>query len=166
MLRARRALASLGLVAALAGGCADLRHFEGEWEGVVSPDPAHQRGFSPGARLHATIFCSTRDRLALDLTLPGAGTEPVPFRPIKGASADALGELTFAGDPLRAHLGFVGAPGAEAYLAVVALFPEERIAIRLIRGPEESYGVFTLARELGPEKPRPGTGCAASDARP
>ncbi len=140
-----RRLGTAALFAALAAAsaCEDLRHFEGSWAGTVSPDPRQRHGFAAGAALEARVTTANRAALAMTLTLPGAAAA-VEFVPMRHAAGDALGDLSIPGDPLRSYLGFVTPTGAAPYLAVVSLFPEERIEVRLIRGPEESYGVFSL----------------------
>jgi hypothetical protein len=70
----------------------------------------------------------------------------VRFEPIRHASDDALGDLRLDGEPLRTFLGFLRPPTGQPYLAVVSLFAEDRIDVRLIRGPDEAYGVFSLRR--------------------
>jgi hypothetical protein len=140
------------LVAALAAlflgaGCEDIRRFEGVWVGPVSADPAHQQGFAQGAFLRATVGTVSRTRIELTIDLPQEGVA-LPFEPIRHASDDALGELRLEGEPLRTFLGFVRPSGAQPYLAVVSLFGEDRIDVRMIRGPDEAYGVFSLKRAV------------------
>ena len=57
-----------------------------------------------------------------------------------------MGDLRLDGEPLRSFLGFVRPAFGEPYLTVISLFAEERVDVRLIRGPEEAYGVFHLTR--------------------
>jgi hypothetical protein len=140
---ARRLATALALV--LAAGCEDIRRFEGVWVGPVSADPAHQQGFGAAAFLRATVGPVSRTSIELSMELPQAGAS-VPFEPIRHASDDALGDLRLDGEPLRTFLGFLRPAGVQPYLAVVSLFAEERIDVRLIRGPDEAYGVFSLRR--------------------
>ena len=136
----------LGLVLVLAvAGCEDIRRFEGVWAGPVSSDPAHQQGFGDGAFLRATVGPVSRTSIDLTLDLPQS-SGPLRFEPIRHAADDALGDLRLEGEPLRTFLGFVSPPGGQPYLAVVSLFAEDRIDVRIIRGPDEAYGVFTLRR--------------------
>jgi hypothetical protein len=136
----------LGLIVLLlAGGCEDIRRFEGVWVGPVSADPAHQQGFGEAAFLRATVGPVSRTSIDLTFDLPEGGA-PLRFEPIRHASDDALGDLRLEGEPLRTFLGFLRPPGAQPYLAVVSLFAEDRIDVRIIRGPDEAYGVFTLRR--------------------
>jgi hypothetical protein len=145
------------------GGCEDLRQFSGPWTGTISRDPNHQHGFARDATLSLTVGGVTRYGLDMTVTLPGA-TGTSRFEPMRHAVQDVLADLRLPGDPLRTYLGFVrtGAAGGaqppeapapplstEPYLAVVSLYAEERIEVRLIRGPDADYGVFMLARPDG-----------------
>ena len=129
----------------LAAGCEDIRRFEGTWVGPVSADPAHQHGFTSTSFLRATVGPVSRTSIELSMELPEAGTS-VPFDPIRHASDDVLGDLRLDGEPLRTYLGFLRTTGAQPFLAVVSLFAEDRIDVRLIRGPDDAYGVFSLRR--------------------
>lgn len=139
-----RALA--GALVLLGVGCEDMRQFTGTWVGEVSRDPAHQIGFGEGARLRANIGTITRAQLDATLELPGT-MRFVRFEPVRHAAGDILADMRLPGDPLRTYLGFVRPAEEPAYLAVVSLYPENRVQVRLIRGPDESYGVFTLCRD-------------------
>ncbi len=145
MRRLRAGLVVAALCALGSGACDDLRHFTGEWEGEVSPDPNQRHGFAPKTRLRGKVDGVSRTAIALSLTLPGRGG-PLPFVPLRHAAGDALGNLTFDGAPLRTYLGLLHPPGEAPYFTVVSLFAEERVDVRLIRGAEESYGVFSLHR--------------------
>jgi hypothetical protein len=129
----------------LATACDDLRDFAGTWQGSIVSDPVLQKGFAADSRLDAVITSATRHDVDLALGLPGQDAR-VRFSPIERASADALGSLRLDDDPLRTYLGFVRPPGQEAYLVVVSLYPHEQIDVRLIRGPDDAYGVFALTR--------------------
>jgi hypothetical protein len=142
---------TLILVALVATGCEDIRRFEAEWAGSVSADPAHRQGFAEGTPMRVTISAVSRRGLEATVALPPEAA--LPFLPIAHASDDALGDLRLDGEPLRTYLGFLRPPGGEPYLAVVSLFSEDRIDVRVIRGPNEAYGVFALHRAR-PEAPR------------
>ena len=135
----------VAIAAFLLGGCEDIRRFEGVWVGPVSADPAHQQGFGGSAFLRATVGPVSRTAIDLSIELPQAGTS-VRFEPIRHASDDVLGDLRLDGEPLRTFLGFLRPADGSSYLAVVSLFAEDRIDVRLIRGPDEAYGVFSLRR--------------------
>jgi hypothetical protein len=110
----------------------------------VSADPAHRQGFAPEAVMHATIAAVSRRAIEMTIDLPPEG--PLPFQPIRHATDDVLGDLRLDGEPLRTFLGYLRPATGEPFLAVVSLFSEDRIEVRIIRGPDESYGVFSLAR--------------------
>jgi hypothetical protein len=129
----------------LFAGCEDIRRFEGVWAGPVSADPAHQQGFGNTAFLRANVGTVSRTSIQLSIDLP-EGSGPLPFQPIQHAADDALGDLRLEGEPLRTFLGYLRPATGEPYLAVVSLFAEDRIDVRIIRGANESYGVFTLRR--------------------
>jgi hypothetical protein len=144
--RSRR-FALLALLAGLLAqsACEDLRQFAGVWEGEVSRDPQHQIGFNTGAKLRATVGSARRAELDLALELPGR-SGLYRFEPIQHASDDVLGDVRLAGEPLRTYFGFVAPASEPPFLAVVSLFGEERVEVRLIRGANDVYGVFYLAR--------------------
>jgi hypothetical protein len=133
-------------------GCEDLRQFAGSWAGEVSRDPQHQHGFGAGAVLSARVATATRYGIDMTVTLPGQ-TGAVRFEPIRHAADDVLADVRLAGEPLRTFFGFVSPPDQAPYLAVVSLYAEERLEIRLIRGPNEAYGVFALGRPMPPQTP-------------
>lgn len=130
---------------AFATGCEDIRRFDGAWTGSVAADPAHQQGFTPTARLRATVEGVTRRSLDLTLELPDGGGVAA-FEPIKHAADDVLGEMRLNGEPLRTFIGYSRPATGTPYLTFVSLFAEDRIEVRLIRGPDEAYGVFALDR--------------------
>lgn len=143
---------SIVVMAGLACGCEDIRRFSGRWQGPVSSDPNHAIGFQAGDV--ATVDVETVTRVAVQLTvaLPRLAG-PMTFEPIRHAADDALGQMRLEGEPLRSFLGYLqppdagpGEPRPEPYLAVVSLFAEDRIDLRVIRRPDETYGVFELYR--------------------
>ncbi len=152
------ALGALGVLAVTLGpGCQDLREYAGDWSGELSADPALAHGFAPGTTVNADVSAADRDGIAFVLTLdpdgpaaPAPAGPPAPFVPIRRAAGDILGEMQLPGEPLRTFVGFVQPPGEQPYLAVVSLYPENRLELRLIRGADEAYGVFSLRRVRAP----------------
>ena len=141
---------ALGLLAGLAlglAGCLDLRDYAGSWEGAISSDPALAHGFDPATMVAADVGSADRDHVAFSLAI--AGGPAAPFVPIRRATGDALGEVQLPGEPLRTFFGFVQPTGQEPFLAVLSLFPENRLELRLIRGADDAYGVFSLHRLPG-----------------
>jgi hypothetical protein len=136
-----------------ASGCEDIRRLEGDWSGPVSADPVHRLGFSPDATMRATVTSLSRRAIELTVDLPGPGGGLLPFQPIRHAADDVLGDMRLDGEPLRTFLGYLRPATGEPYLTIVSLFSEERIDVRVIRGPEETYGVFSLRRMRPPLSP-------------
>lgn len=125
--------------------CDSLHSFEGAWDGHVSGDPNLRQGFVATDRLALNIAALDDGRLVMNLRLPGQSID-VPFESVRRASADALGSLSLPGDPLRTYLGYARPAGQEAILVVVSLFPPDHVEARLVRGPDELYGVFRLSK--------------------
>lgn len=126
-------------------GCDTLSSFTGTWQGQVSADPNLQQGFTTADKLSLNI--NALDHGVLDMTVRLAGqSNDLRFEAVRRASSDALGSLTLPGDPLRTYLGYVRPEGQGALLMVVSLFPPNHIEARVIRGPDEVYGVFRLRK--------------------
>ena len=128
----------------LLAGCNDLRDFRGTWEGARVGDAEVLR---VGAGVRASLTIDSIDahglagRLVIDGLLPEQTLESLP-----GAEADAVANMTFAGAPLRVYLSFVPIPdgGGEA-LALIALYDDRRIEVRLLRGGSSPlYAIFAL----------------------
>jgi hypothetical protein len=146
-----RAAAVLCLLALSA--CEDLREYHGDWTGGMTADPHLNRGFAPGTTVNASVESVNRSEIRLALTvIPGGGvgmpSPALPFLPISAAAGDILADMQLPGEPLRTYLGFVQPPGETGFLTVVSLYPENRMEMRLIRGPNDAYGVFFLRRVL------------------
>jgi hypothetical protein len=141
----RRYLLIVLLAALGAGGCEDLRQFAGSWAGEISRDPQLQHGFAAGVVLSARIANASRSGIDMNLTLPG-DTAALRFEPIRHAAADVLADVHLTGEPLRTFFGFVSPANQAPYLTIVSLYAEDRLEVRLIRGPNDAYGVFALGR--------------------
>jgi hypothetical protein len=136
--------ATLVIVTCLAG-CNDLRDFRGSWQGArVGDTPA----LRVGAGDHATLTIDDLDahHIAGRLSIDGLLSEQ-SFQSLDGAEADALANLTFAGDPLRVYLAFVPVPdGGGDALALIALYDDRRVEVRVLRGGAAPlYAIFALA---------------------
>lgn len=97
----------------------------------------------------------------------GDGTFDAPLVSVPGAEADVLAGLTFDGAPLRVYLGFVEPAAGDSALAVVSLYDDSRVELRILRGsPNPLYGIFALARAEpdGAVGVRPGEPRGASSA--
>ncbi|HVV85800.1 MAG TPA: hypothetical protein VHE35_22230 [Kofleriaceae bacterium] len=145
---ARVVLAVAAALAVALAACNDLRDFRGDWSGArVGDNPALRVGVAVDATAHLAIATVDRHGLAgtldVDGLVAGASLASLP-----GAEADALSGLTFSGAPLRIYLGFVATTdGGGDALAMVALYDDERLEVRLLRGGTQPlYGIFALHR--------------------
>lgn len=155
MRASRSGLALIWLAAAFAG-CADVRDFRGTWRGPrVGADPALLVGTLGDNVAELRIDELDRHGLAGHLRIAGAvgegggaGLFDAPLVSVPGAEADVLAGLTFDGAPLRVYLGFVEAASGGSALAVVSLYDDSRVELRLLRGaPASLYGIFALRRD-------------------
>ena len=125
-------------------GCNDLRDYRGGWQGDrIGAIDALRVG--PGASATLTIDEIDAHGLRARLSIPEV-TVDATLASVPGAEADALASLSFAGSPLRVYLAFVpiGDDGGDA-LAVVALYDDQRIELRLLRGGGRPlYSIFAL----------------------
>ena len=125
--------------------CEDLRGYAGTWQGRVSSDPALRHGVAADVEARVVIEQVSRDVLEANVEWP-VGAAPLRFARIESARGDALSEMRLPGEPLRSYLGWLEPANAPPFLAVVSLYGEERIELRVIRGRDETYAVFALAR--------------------
>ncbi len=124
--------------------CNDLRGFEGGWKGPrVGDAPVLTVG--PGSDAQLQIDRVDRHGLAGEITIAGL-VDHTAFQSVPGAEADVLSDMTFGGSPLRVYLGFVAIPdGGGQALAMVALYDDRRVEVRVLRGGTQSlYGIYAL----------------------
>jgi len=135
----------LGLIFGFAG-CSDLRDFRGTWQGPRVGDAAVLRVGVP-ARTNLTLAVDTVDAHGMTgrLTVDGLIAE-TEFQSLAGAEAGVLSGMSFAGSHLRVYLTFVPVPdNAGQALALIALYNERRIEVRVLRGgPTPVYAIFAL----------------------
>jgi hypothetical protein len=141
--------ATLAIVTWLAG-CNDLRDFRGTWQGArVGDAPVLRVGGGDHARLAIDDLDAHHiaGRLSIDGLMPDQSFESLP-----GAEADAVANLSFAGDPLRVYLAFVPVPdGGGDALALIALYDDRRVEVRVLRGGATPlYAIFALAASPAP----------------
>jgi hypothetical protein len=130
--------------------CSDLRDFRGPWAGPrvgeARQDDVNVLDVNvPDS--DATLWIDRIDshglaaRLTVRDLLPEAALTSIP-----GAEADVLSGITFSGAPLRVYLAFVPVPdGGGDALAIVALYDDHRVEVRLLRGGSRPlYGIYTL----------------------
>lgn len=121
----------------LLAGCQDLHDFQGNWHGVVSSDPNLSVGVGqPPAQPTVDLTISYADHTRLSGTI-----NAMPFASFKYAAADALAEVRVGGDALRSYFGSLGTT-----LAIVSLFPDQRVEVRLIQG-DQLFAVYDLRRQ-------------------
>jgi hypothetical protein len=127
--------------------CSDLRDYRGTWAGPrVGTNPVLQVGALGGA--NATLEITALDKAGLQGTIEVETlVDNAAFTSIAGAEADVLGTMTFTGSPLRVYLAFVAIPdNAGDALAVIALYEEHRVELRLLRGGTSPlYAIYSLA---------------------
>lgn len=128
------------------GACSDLRDFRGTWAGPrVGEAPVVRVGVGASASAQLAIddldLHGLRGQLTIDGLVSAAAIESV-----QGAEADVLSGMTFTGAPLRVYLAFVAvADGGGDALALIALYDDRRIEIRVLRGGSRPlYAIFAL----------------------
>lgn len=127
-------------------GCTDVRDHAGPWSGVrVGDAPELRVGVASDATIDLEIASIDKHGLTATLTVSGV-IDGAALASVPGAEADVLAGLTFAGSPLRVYLAFAatGDGGGDA-LVVIALYDDQRLEVRLLRGGTTPlYGVFAL----------------------
>jgi hypothetical protein len=142
-----RALAIVPLALALLVGCVDLRDFAGSWSGTRIGEAAPLRqGFAADATATLAIERADLQTLSARLTISGDVLQDALIQPLAGAEADVLSGIQFDGSPVRVYLAFApAADGGGDPLVVVALYDDQRIEIRVLRGGASPlYGIFAL----------------------
>lgn len=130
----------------LVAACNDVRDYEGAWTGArVGDSPVLRVGIAGDATASLEIGAVDKHGLSGTLTVDGV-IDAAPIASIEGAEADVLAGMTFAGSPLRVYLAFAAASdGGGDALAVIALYDDERVEVRVLRGGATPlYGVFAL----------------------
>ena len=145
---------AVGVAVGLAA-CTDLREFRGQWRGPrVGASPSLSVGI--GSNAGATLVIDALDPHGLTGSLSVDGlVDTADVASLPGAEADALSSLTFSGSPLRVYLAFVDtSDGGGQALAVVALFDDRRVEVRLLRGGTQPvYAIFALAEDIAVPAP-------------
>jgi hypothetical protein len=145
----RTTVATIWLLAIGLAACTDLREFRGQFHGQrVGASPVLAVGVGSNAAATLVIDALDPNGLHGELTVDGLVADAA-VSSLAGAEADALSALTFTGAPLRVYLAFVDASdgGGEA-LAVVALFEDHHVEVRLLRGGNQPiYAIFSLTED-------------------
>lgn len=135
-------LLALSMVCAVAAaGCTDLGTFAGTWMGGVVPSAEVRVGVPETSSAVLNVTRVERTRLEGTIGLEG---ETVTLRPVARAGNDALGAMELPEAPLRSF--FLVAPlRAGDALAVISLYADDRVDVRLIRS-DNLYAVYHLTR--------------------
>ena len=139
----------VAVISILLVGCSDLRDFRGSWHGPRVGEAAVVRvGIDDAATARLVIEDLDAHGLTGALTIGGVVTG-APLASLPGAEADALAGMTFTGAPLRVYLAFVAIPdGGGDALALVALYDDRRIEVRVLRGGSHPlYAIFALTED-------------------
>jgi hypothetical protein len=134
------------LLLLVVAACNDVRDYEGAWTGArVGDSPVLRVGIASDATASLEIDDVDKHGLSGTLTVDGI-VDAAPIASVEGAEADVLAGMTFAGSPLRVYLAFAAtSDGGGDALAVIALYDDDRVEIRLLRGGAAPlYGVFAL----------------------
>lgn len=133
----------------LAGGCTDVRNFEGTWSGEVLAEPSVRQGFAAGTRVSA-LKLEHVDLQALSATLSTTDGRfsATPLTRVVKFSGDMLASLTFDGRPVSTYMHFAPIKGETTgcpATLLISLFTDEHVELRVIRG-NDLFGVFHLDR--------------------
>jgi len=128
--------------------CNDVRGYEGIWNGKrVGDTPVLRVGIAQDATATLSIDGIDTHGMRGKLSVSGlVGSAAISS--VQGAEADVLSGITFNGSPQRVYLAFASLPdgGGEA-LVVVALYDQNRVEIRVLRGGSQPlYAIFALAQ--------------------
>ena len=129
--------------------CNDVRAFHGNWRGTRVGDAEVLRtGFSTDTTATLTIDTVDSHGLRGRLTV-GTVVRDADLVSLPGAEADVISGMTFAGAPMRVYIGFVdAADGAGQAFAMIALYDDHRIEVRVLRGGTVPlYGIFALGED-------------------
>ena len=143
--------------------CDDLSGFstsENEiYSGEVLDADIVRRGFEPGTMMEMTfdvaLVHGDEEHVGPGTitTIPPGGAEPmfeeVELLPITSIVHDQLSGLDFPTGRLKNYLFYAAPSGAytgHLALVVVSLLSDGDVEVRIILGPEDLYGVFTLEK--------------------
>ena len=129
--------------------CSDVRDFRGTWHGArVGDAPVLRVGVAADARATLTIDTIDAHGLAGTLSVDGL-VQAAPVVSAPGAEADVLAGATWSGSPMRVYFGFFPVPDGQGDgLAIIALYDDHRIEVRVLRGGTAPlYGIFALGED-------------------
>lgn len=130
-------------------GCMDIREFDGRWRGGIVVESAVRQGFAEDTRVDPLELSNVDlQGLTATLTTSDGKFDQQDLTPVHKFAADTLASLDFDGNPLRSYLLFgslTSEPKSCAAMAVISLFSDDRVELRIIRG-NDLFGVFSLDR--------------------
>jgi len=133
----------------LVGSCLDLRELSGEWRGARIGEAEELRvGFDDEVTLSLSIAAASQNSIEATASTSDGLLANARVAPVPGAEADVLSRTDFEGSPERVYFCFVETTdGGGDALALVAVFDDKRIEVRLLRGGGTPlYGIFPLHR--------------------
>nr|HEX4318451.1 hypothetical protein [Kofleriaceae bacterium] len=141
-----RAASLFFTIACAAAACTDLRDYRGDWSGErIGSAAALDVGVATDASARLAIDSVDEHGLAGTLSVDGM-IGSATIQSLAGAEADALAGTTFTGSPLHVYFAFAALDdGSGQGLVLVALFPQQRVEVRVLRGnPAPIYAIFAL----------------------
>ncbi len=134
-----------------AGGCMDIRAFEGDWSGPVVQEPAVRQGFAADARV-VRLRLADVDLSGVSATLTTSDGKfyETALQPVTRFTNDVLSSLTFDGDPVRSYLhsaALATDPSCPCpAMVLISLYGDDHVELRVMRG-DDLFGLFRLRRE-------------------
>ncbi len=150
----KRPLVSVPLVLVgflvLAGGCLDVRDFEGSWAGAIVAEEAVRQGFGASVKVDPLVLADVDlVKLSATLTTSDGKFQASTLQRVTRFTADTMASMSFDTSPVRSYLHYAP-PSAESggcnAMVLISLFGDEHVEVRIIRG-NDLFGVFSLKRQ-------------------
>ncbi len=132
----------LAVTILVSSGCQDLRTFTGTWSGEAEQSELIRRGFPLHTTLRMNIGYITDTEL--DATVSIDDGTPVPVILDRTWLNDVFSDMTYRGDPLLVHIGWISV-GGKSYMTAIGYFKGPELEVRLMS--EDMYGVFHMKKE-------------------
>ena len=138
------------LTGTLAGGCLDVRGFEGSWAGGILSEEAVRQGFSATATLDPLVLQNVDlNRVSATISTSDGKFKDSRLTRVTRFTADPMASMSFDANPVRSYLHFAPlaneSSGCDA-MVLISLFGDEHVEVRIIRG-NDLFGVFNLKRK-------------------
>ncbi len=146
----RRISFGILLTTLLSASCTDLRDYTGTWRGNIVRSSYLRHGFDSETSAVLTVVSIDRSTLTGHLQLTPSQDSTSGFDatliPVMEAENDALGDMSFDGDPLATYIFFVAPVDTNEASALVILsaHSRDRMEMRILR--HDLYGVFNLSK--------------------